>query len=378
VETASTGAALDTPLAAIHARAGAQMGVWFGCALPDTFGDAAVEFRHARESVALIDKNYRAYLSFTGPDRVRYLNAVLTNDIKGLSAGQANVSLLLNPQGHILAELETFAFADKLFCVSFAMIRDRLVEVLNKFIIMDDVTLSDETERFGTLALEGPKAARVVKELVGIDLEPLRELASVDSEILRFAPSGTPGKSEVKKAIPCRTVKRSPGGFAGAEFVVEREQLPALWEILLDATRNHGGGPMGYSALSGLRLAQGVPWFGYDFGEKQIPHEAGLQDSHISYTKGCYTGQEIVERVRSRGQVNRRRVGLVFSGEAVPEAGTLLMMDGKEVGMVTRAAKTWDSDPPRILGMGYARKEGNATGTTLQWAAATATVENLR
>ena len=154
METASTGTALDTPLAAAHTRAGAKMGVWLGCALPDTFGDPAAEFRQARESVALIDKNYRAYLSFTGPDRVRYLNAVLTNDIKGLSAGQGNVSLLLNPQGHILAEIETYAFAEKLFCVSYAMIRERLVEVLDKFIIMDDVTLTDETGRFGTLALE--------------------------------------------------------------------------------------------------------------------------------------------------------------------------------------------------------------------------------
>jgi len=339
------------------------MGVWFGCALPDTFGDAAAEFLQARDTVALIDKNYRAYLSFTGPDRVRYLNAVLTNDIKSLSAGQGNISLLLNPQGHILAEIETYAFADKLFCVSYAMIRDRLVEVLDKFIIMDDVTLTDESERFGTLALEGPKAAAVVREVSGADIGRLGELSSTD---------GTVG------AIPGRIVKRSPGGLPGAEFVVEREKLPAVWEILLNAARKHGGGPMGYAALSGVRLAQGVPWFGYDFGEKQIPHEAGVQDSHISYTKGCYTGQEIVERVRSRGQVNRQRVRLAFSGEAVPEAGTPLMMEGKEVGFVTRAAKAWDSVPPRILGMGYVRKEGNAPGTTLQWAAGTATVENLR
>src|SRR3981189_422473 len=186
VETAFTGMALDTPLAATHERAGAKMGVWFGCALPDTFGDAATEFRQARESVALIDKNYRAYLSFTGPDRLRYLNAVLTNDIKGLSAGQGNISLLLNPQGHILAELETYAFADKLFCVSYAMIRERLGEVRDKLIIMDDVTLTDETGRFGTLALEGPKAAMVAKNLAGIDLEPLSELAVVEAEILRF------------------------------------------------------------------------------------------------------------------------------------------------------------------------------------------------
>ena len=363
METASTGTALDTPLALAHTHARARMGVWFGCALPDTFGDAAAEFLQARDSVALIDKNYRAYLSFTGPDRVRYLNAVLTNDVKSLSAGQGNVSLLLNPQGHILAEIETHAFADKLFCASYAMIRERLVEVLDKFIIMDDVTLTDETERFGTLALEGPKAAGAVREVSAVDIETLGELSSTDGAV---------------GAIPCRIVKRSPGGVAGAEFVVEREKLPALWKILLNATRKLGGGPMGYSALSGLRLAQGVPWFGYDFGEKQIPHEAGLQDSHISYTKGCYTGQEIVERVRSRGQVNRQRVRLTFSGEAVPDAGSPLMKEDKEVGFVTRAATAWDSVPPRILGMGYVRKEGNAPGTTLQWAAGTATVENLK
>ena len=359
VETASTGTALDTPLAATHARAGAKMGMWFRCALPDSFGDAAAEFRQARESVALIDKNYRTYLSFTGPDRVRYLNAVLTNDIKGLSGGQGNVSLLLNPQGHILAEIETYAFADRLFCVSYAMIREQLAEVLDKFIIMDDVTLTDETERFGTLALEGPRATAVVREVSGVDIGTLGELSSTDGTV---------------STVPCRIVRRSPGGVAGAEFVVEREKLVPIWEILLGATRKHGGGPMGYRALSGLRLAQGVPWFGYDFGEKQIPHEAGLQDSHISYTKGCYTGQEIVERVRSRGQVNRQRVGLVFSSETVPEAGTPLMMEDKETGFVTRAAKAWDSIPAQILGMGYVRREAGALASVLQWANGTATV----
>jgi len=359
VETAATGSAFDTPLASMHARAGAKMGVWFGCALPDDFGDPAVEFPTARESVALIDKNYRAYLSFTGPDRVRYLNAILTNNIKDLSHGQGNVSLLLNPQGHILAEMETYAFAEKLFCVSYAMIRERLIEVLDKFIIMDDVTLADETHRFGTLALEGPKAAAVVHELSGVDIAPLGELFSTDGAV---------------DAIPCRIVKRSPGGIAGAEFIVQTENLAALWEVLLAAARRHGGGPMGYTALSGLRLAQGVPWFGYDFGEKQIPHEAGLQNSHISYTKGCYTGQEIVERVRSRGQVNRQRVSLVFSGEAVPEAGTPLTLDGKEVGLVTRAAKAWDSVPPRVLGTAYVRREAGAPKSVLQWAGGTATV----
>jgi folate-binding protein YgfZ len=366
----------DAALAKLQAEAGANMGVWFGCALPNDFGDAAGEYRFANQSVALVDKNYRAYLSFTGPDRMRYLNAILTNNVKDLAAGQGSISLLLNPQGHILAELETYALADQHVCASYAMIREQLMSWMDKYIIMDDVTLTDETDRWGTLALEGPKAAAVVKELTGVDLGQVKELASVDGEILRFAQGDKVANAATHNPLPCRVVKRSPGGVAGAEFVVARDKLAALWQVLLEATRKHGGGPMGYTALSGQRLAQGVPWFGYDFGEKQIPHEAGLENSHISYTKGCYTGQEIVERVRSRGHVNRLRVGLLFSGDAVPEAGAVLTAaDGKEAGYVTRAAHIWD--PPRVIGMGYVRKEAEAPGTALQWAGGTATVIHL-
>ncbi len=352
---------LDTPLAATHRNAGAKMGVWFGCSMPSEFSDWRGEYSFARNNVALMDKNYRAYLSFIGPDRVRYLNAILTNNIKDLRTGQGTVSLLLNPQGHILAEIETYALPDFLFCVSYAMIRARLIEVIEKYIIMDDVTLTDQSDRFATLALEGPSAAGVVQEVSSVDIVTLDELSFCDGSV---------------GSIPCRIVKRSPGGVAGAEFVIEQDKVESLWQVLLAAVRKHGGGPMGYKALSALRLEMGVPWFGYDFGEKQIPHEAGLQDSHISYTKGCYTGQEIVERVRSRGQVNKQRVELVFSGDVVPEAGARLTMGGKEVGYITRAAQVLE--PPRTLGMGYVRKEGSAIGTILQWAGGTATVERFR
>src|SRR5215472_5931029 len=370
---------IPSPLASVYESAGAKMGVWFGCSLPDDFGEPAAEYRFANQSVALEDKNYRTYLRFTGPDRVRYLNAVLTNNIKDLAEGQGTVSLLLNPQGHILAEIETYAFTDHHLCVSYAVIREQLIQWMDKYIIMDDVALADETERWGTLALEGAKAVAVVKELTGVDLQPLEELSSVASRLLPNHPAAGPsaaGGSQLSTSpVPCRVVKRSPGGVAGAEFVVERHHLQTLWRILAEAARRHGGGPAGYTTLSGQRLAQGVPWFGYDFGEKQIPHEAGLENSHISYTKGCYTGQEIVERVRSRGQVNRKRVELLFSGETVPEAGTLLTLEGKEVGFVTRAARNFF--PPTVIGMGYLRKEGNALGTKLESAVGTATVVRL-
>jgi folate-binding protein YgfZ len=355
-----TGAAIETPLAALHKRAGATMGTWFGCNLPDHWIGPREEQEFARKSVALTDKNCLAYLSFTGPDRVRYLNAILTNNIKDLAVGQGNSSLLLNPQGHILAEVETYALPESLFCLSYAMIRERLIEVIDKYIIMDDVTLTDESLRYGAMALEGPKAGAVVRELAGIDLLALSELGRMETTVA---------------AIPCWLKKRSPGGVAGCEFLVERERLTSLWQILSESVKKHGGGPMGYAAMSAQRLAQGVPWFGYDFGEKQIPHEAGLQDSHISYTKGCYTGQEIVERVRSRGQVNRRRVDLIFDGADVPAAGETLIVDGKEVGSVTRAAVP--SFLTHAIGMGYVRKDHNALGSRLNWSGGTAIVSKF-
>jgi folate-binding protein YgfZ len=326
------------------------MGTWFGCALPDDFGDWEQEYWFAKKSVALIDKNYRCYLSFTGPDRVRYLNAILTNNIKDLAPQHGNVSLLLNPQGRILAEMETYALPESLLCVSYAMIQPGLNETIEKYIIMDDVTLADETQRFGTLGVEGPNAAAMVQALTGIDLTSLGELERRDARV------GT---------IPCTIVRRTPGKFLGAEFLAERTEMARLWTTLAEKCTSAGGGPIGYSALNAIRLEQGIPWFGYDFGEKQIPHEAGLEQSHISYTKGCYTGQEIVERVRSRGQVNRRRVGLRFTGAAVPAGSEILTSDSKEAGFVTRAA--YSPGFGAAVGMGYVRKESGEPGQQLEW-----------
>ena len=360
MEAVRTANVIDPPLTALHRSAGANLGVWFGCALPDDFGDWRREYFFAKQSVALIDKNYCTYVSFSGPDRVRYLNAILTNNIKDLAPSHGIVSLLLNPQGHILAEIETYALPDKLFCISYAMIREPLIETLDKFIIMDDVTLTDDTQQYGTLALEGPAAAQGIADLAGVDLNALPEL----------------GMQEVNvNSISLTVIRRSPGQFVSAELLTGRQNLPALWNLLVEKTHALGGGPTGYTAMNALRLEQGVPWFGYDFGEKQIPHEAALEDTHLSYTKGCYTGQEIVERVRSRGQVNRRRVDLIFTGPAAPRPGAILTAAGKEVGLVTRSAA-----PPSLafpIGMGYARKENNSLGSQLEWAGGTAQVSKF-
>lgn len=349
MDTAIKHALLETPLAEAHRATGARVGEWFGCALPSHFGDWKAEYRFARESVALFDKNYRAYLGFTGPDRVRYLNAILTNNIKDLKAGEGIASLFLNPQGRIQAEIETYAEAERLLCVSFAMIREKLLPALDHFIIMDDVAMTDESGKLGTLALEGPLAAAIVKELCGVDLADLAELSWREAKV---------------GPIPGRIVRRSFQRIPSAEFVCEQSQLKALWILLNNAAKSHDGGAAGYTALNALRLEAGIPWFGYDFGEKQIPHEAGLENSHISFTKGCYTGQEIVERVRSRGQVNRVRALFQLSAIDLPAAETPIVSDGKEIGYVTRAA--YSPAFQSNIAMGYVRREQSAPGSSVQ------------
>jgi len=240
------------------------------------------------------------------------------------------------------------------------MVRERTAATLDKFIIMDDVTLVDATEHTGSVAIEGPQAAAVLRELCGIELESMADRAHIETTLGPAA---------------CRVVRRSQSGQLGAELIAERAELPALWRTLLEAVRAHGGGAIGYAALNALRLEAGVPWFGYDFDEKTIPHEAALETSHISYVKGCYTGQEIVERVRSRGHVNRRRVGLQFSGSAAPEHDAKLLADGKEAGQVTSAA--FSPAAGCAMGMGYVRREHNSPGSRLQWSGGEAEVIEL-
>jgi len=357
MDTAAKSETLPTPLLELHRAAGATIGEWFGCQLPSDFGDWLTEYRCSRETVALLDKNYRAYLALSGPDRVRFLNAILTNNIKDLKAGQGIVSLFLNPQGRIQAEIETYAEEQRLLCASFAEIREKLIPALDHYIIMDDVTLTDETARYGTLALEGPRAAETVKRLASVDLITLAELEWRESSV---------------GAIPCRIVRRSPSGHASAEFVCEQIHLQQLWKLLRDAAQSAGGGPVGYTALNSLRLESGIPWFGYDFGDKQIPHEAGLEKSHISYTKGCYTGQEIVERVRSRGQVNRVRALFHTSLSELPKPETPIVFNGKEIGYVTRAARS--PQLQSILAMGYIRREQSTEGSEVEIGGARAKV----
>lgn len=348
---------LGSALLDVHRAEGAAIGTYFGCTLPARFRSVEAEYRAARESVILADTNFHSVFRFEGPDRARYLNAVLTSNVRDLTPGQGTVGLLLNAQGHILAEIETLTLADSILAITHASVGAATFAHLEKFIIMDDVTLTDLTASTASVEIAGPRAAELLLARTGVDLAAMAVHAHVEAKV------GT---------IPCRVV-RLP--WPGVNFFVKREHVAELWRELRAAVTAVGGCAIGWEAINVLRLESGRPWFGVDYDEKQIPHEAGLEDSHISYTKGCYTGQEIVERVRSRGQVNRKRVGLRFDGSDVPEAGTKLLAGGAEVGNVTSAAYSFAAGS--TIGMGYLRREHTTPGRLLQWSGGTAEVIEL-
>jgi folate-binding protein YgfZ len=188
--------------------------------------------------------------------------------------------------------------------------------------------------------------------------------------------------------VACHLMRHSHFGLPGAEIIAPHEHLGLLWKNLRASVAAQHGTAIGMRALNSLRLEAGVPWFPDDFNDTVIPHEAALEATHISFTKGCYTGQEIVERVRSRGQVNRRRVQLKFSTAEPPAPLTRLYTretetqsaqpaqsaaaGRKEVGIVTSSA--FSPAANAAIGMAYVRREHNAPGTILDFNDGTALV----
>src|SRR5580658_10352547 len=363
--TEATTIRMETPLIQEEQNAGAQFADYNGCRLPELFSNFDAEYRAARESVALFDTNWHAIVELIGPDRVRYLNAIVSNDVKTLGEGMGTLALLLNPQGHILAELEIYALQDRLLVLSHAAARERTVATLDKFIIMDDVTLRDVTDQFGSLGIEGPRAGTVIAEACGLALEGFSEHAIAAVEI---------------DGVACDLIRHSHFGLSGAKIIAPRAHLGLLWRNLHASVIAQHGAAIGMRAVNSLRLEAGIPWFPDDFNDTVIPHEAALEATHISFSKGCYTGQEIVERVRSRGQVNRRRVQLKFSAADPPAPLTRLYAanvegttaESKEVGIVTSSG--FLPAAGASIGMAYVRREHYAPGTILDLTGGTAEV----
>lgn len=337
---------------ALHATYEAARGTFVvhqGCLVPERFTSLAEECAAVRQAAGVVDRSARGFVIATGNDHVGFLHRMVSNDVKGLEPGQGNYSALLTVQGHLVADLYLWRMDDHILLETHWTTKDKMREMLEQYVIADDVVLEDQNDQLAALAVEGPAAAAVL-EAAGAQTLPGKEF---NHTWVRLGDE-----------TPVHVAKVSETGGAGYELIFLTEYAQNVWDALSGARARVPWKLVGLAALNVLRTEAGIPWYGVDMAGTTLPPEAGLEARAISYTKGCYLGQEIIERIRSRGHVNRKLMGLLVEGTSVPAAGTKLMADGKEVGEITTAVHSPTFG--RVIALGYVRREQFTPGTRLQ------------
>ena len=320
-------------------------------------GDTRAEFQTLLSGCGLYDLSDRARIAITGGDRVRWLNGMVTNNVRDLAPNHGVYAFLLNAQGRIQGDLYAWNLGDSLMVDTEGGQRERVLAHFDKYIIADDVEVADASASLTSIGVAGPQA-RVVLETAGIhapDLAPL-ELCS-------------PRCDCACGCLQCTLVRGED--FAGPSYEVwlTPDKRKSTWDTLIAA----GAKPAGAEALELRRISFAIPRFGVDIRERDLPQETG-QERALNFTKGCYLGQEIVERIRSRGAVHRLFTAFAAEG-ASPEAGAAILADEKEAGEITSSALLPLAGGDRAVALGYLRRE--ARGKDLRAGTATLKVTSL-
>jgi folate-binding protein YgfZ len=301
-------------------------------------------YRALRETAAWFDVSTRGRIRAIGEDRKRLLHAMTTNDVQGLEPGQGLYAFFLNAQGRVLADAIILCGDGYLLISTEPETRQRVLEHIDHFIIADDVTLEDATDATCEFALEGPAAGERLASL-GVPL-----------------PTASYGFAAWNNVT---VVCASATGESGFRLIAPIEEKSKLQAMLASIVPEASPGD-----VLAVRLEHGLPRYGDDITERYIAHETGQMHA-LSFQKGCYLGQEIVERVRSRGLVNRQLTVLSISGTTLPERGGKILNGEKEVGEVTSAA--WSPADNAVRALAYLRLEARqssglrtADGATVQ------------
>jgi folate-binding protein YgfZ len=316
-----------------------------GWDVPESFGDVAGEYAALRSGCGLLDLSCRCRLQLAGPDRVAFLHNMVTNDLRALVPGTGCRAAQLNSQGKMEAALRIHCRPDALLVDVEPGSAARARAALQQHLVMEDVQVEDVTETWALLAVQGPGAAAALAQS-GIDASSLPQTAR--HREIPFAGAAT----LVAQSDHC--------GAGGFDLWVPQERAMAAWRAL----RTQGGArPVGLRALDVRRIEAGIPWAGAEIQGETFPMEAGLDDGWISYTKGCYLGQEPIARIHHLGHVNRILRGLQLDADTLPAAGARLLHDGKPVGKLTSAARS--PRLPRPIGLGYVHRDHAVPGTAL-------------
>ncbi|HLH09207.1 MAG TPA: aminomethyltransferase family protein [Terriglobales bacterium] len=334
-----------TPLYEQLAAAGAQFGEYCGTETARSFGDPQGEYRALVSACGVYDLGWHAKIVLTGGDRIRWTNGMVTNNVRDLVPDHGNYNFILNPQGRIQGDLYIYNFGDHLLVDTELWQAPRLKEIFDKYIIMDDVEVTDITDKLAAVAVQGPHALEVLRT-IGINIakqvEPLEVERSLWNDI---GISVTRMASEISQTYE---IWLAPGN------------APKLWNALVAADAR----PIGTDALEMFRIAAGVPRYGQDIRERDLPQETG-QNQALHFAKGCYVGQEIIERIHSRGNVHRQFTGFVIMG-VPPAPGAKIEVEGKEVGEITSALRIPAEGGEETVALGYIRKESGEPGKSVK------------
>jgi folate-binding protein YgfZ len=357
-----------TPLAALlaQATAGSMLAAYRGVQTPQELDAPARETAALAAGVAVHDLGWLRRVAVRGEDRFRWLSGMVTNTVNDLAVNTGAWNLVLNAQGRIQGDLHVWREADHLGLEIAADQYDRLLAHLDRFIIMDDVELvplsldpsgspneSPNQSLIGetALGLVGPLAAGVL-ETLGLPVLP-EQLTSVCA---------------AWNGQEMRVVRAYGLLVPHYELWVRAAQIPALWRALVDA----GATPVGAAALEAFRIAEGIPAYGIDMAERDLPQETS-QMRALNFNKGCYLGQEIVERIHSRGSVHRHLRPLELFGP-LPAAGAALTLEGgAAAGEITSVAELPLPSGPRIFALGMTRDEAEVHNQPFIYTAGTAT-----
>ncbi len=288
------------------------------------------------ESAAWLDISSRGRVAARGADRLRLLHAIASNAVEGLAPGRGTYAFFLNAQGRIQSDGRIFVLEDLAWIDCEPEAGPALRAHIDSYIIMDDVQLEDLGESTFAAALEGPRADEIAIQTVG---DVLPDAAS-------YAHRETDG---------VRVLRSSLSGQSGLWFVCSAERK----EQLIEALELAGAAAATADDFRVVRVENRRPRFGEDYSNSNIPQETGLMQA-VSFSKGCYLGQEIVERVRARGQVNKLLVGLELDAAEPPAAGTAVEHAGHEVGRLTSAV--FSPRRGKVAAFAILRREAAAPG----------------
>lgn len=296
-------------------------------------------YRALSEHAAWLDLSARGKIRATGEDRVRLLHAMTTQHIQRMKPGDGAYAFFLNAQGHILGDVNLFCFEDRSLLDTEPETRQKLVEHLDRYIIADDVTVEDVTDRLATIAIEGPEAASVLTRL--------------------GAP--VPGAPYATAAWDSKTVARlSSTGSDGFFIFAPVEEKSAL----VDQLAASGVLEAAPEDTRVVRIEHGRPRYGDEITERHLVQETG-QLHAVHFEKGCYLGQEIVERIRSRAQLRRVLRRFEIDSTEVPSPGAKLTVEGAEAGEIVSAA--YSPALGKAVGLAYIRTAHSESGSELAW-----------